>query len=61
MAKRQRSATALADNGLTNVSDYRFPEATRNNDQTKGKHTAANVALPGFVRAGLNRAVRGGL
>ena len=53
MAKKQKSTPAPADTVLKNVSDYRFPEATRKNnppakikgfedDQTKAKHTAAN-------------------
>jgi hypothetical protein len=29
MAKKQKPAAAPADDGLKNVSDYRFPEATR--------------------------------
>ena len=32
MAKKQKSTTAPADNGPKNVSDYRFPEATRKNN-----------------------------
>jgi hypothetical protein len=53
MAKKQKSTPAPADTVLKNVSDYRFPEATRKNnppakikgfedDQAKAKHTAAN-------------------
>jgi hypothetical protein len=53
MAKKQKSTPAPADTVLKNVSDYRFPGATRKNnppakikgfedDQTKAKHTAAN-------------------
>src|SRR5664280_886314 len=32
MAKKQKSTPAPADDGLKNVSDYRFPEATRKNN-----------------------------
>jgi len=31
MAKKQKPASAPADDALKNVSDYRFPEATRKN------------------------------
>jgi hypothetical protein len=43
MAKKQKSTTAPADNGLKNVSDYRFPEATRKNNPP------AKIAAEGFV------------
>ena len=32
MAKKQKSTTSLAETGLKNVSDYRFPDATRKNN-----------------------------
>ena len=32
MAKKQKPTPAPADDGLKNVSDYRFPEATRKNN-----------------------------
>ena len=43
MAKKQKPTTAPADNGLKNVSDYRFPEATRKNNPP------AKIAAEGFV------------
>jgi hypothetical protein len=43
MAKKQKSTTARAENGLKNVSDYRFPEATRKNNPP------AKIAAEGFV------------
>ncbi len=43
MAKKQKPATAPADSGLKNVSDYRFPEATRKNNPP------AKIAAEGFV------------
>src|ERR1035441_9672794 len=43
MAKKQKSTTAPADDGLKNVSDYRFPEATRKNNPP------AKIAAEGYV------------
>ena len=43
MAKKQKPATPPADNGLKNVSDYRFPEATRKNNPP------ATIAADGYV------------
>ena len=43
MAKKQKPTTAPADNGMKNVSDYRFPEATRKNNPP------AKIAAEGFV------------
>src|SRR5271165_2051301 len=43
MAKKQKSTTAPADNALKNVSDYRFPEATRKNNPP------AKIAAEGHV------------
>jgi hypothetical protein len=44
MAKKQKSTTAPADNGLKNVSDYRFPAATRK------KNPPAKIAADRTVR-----------
>src|ERR1035437_2619864 len=43
MAKQQKPTTAPADNGLKNVSDYRFPEAPRKNNPP------AKIAAEGHV------------
>jgi hypothetical protein len=43
MAKKQKPTTAPADDGLKNVSDYRFPEATRKNNPP------AKIAAEGYV------------
>ena len=43
MAKKQKSKAAAADSGLENVSDYRFPEATRKNNPP------AKIAAEGHV------------
>src|ERR1035437_6901534 len=43
MAKKQKSTPAPADDGLKNVSDYRFPEATRKNNPP------AKIAAEGYV------------
>jgi adenine-specific DNA-methyltransferase len=43
MTKKQKPTTAPADNALKNVSDYRFPEATRKNNPP------AKIAAEGFV------------
>jgi hypothetical protein len=43
MAKKQKPNPAPADNPLKNVSDYRFPEATRKNDPP------AKIAAEGYV------------
>ncbi|MGP8247683.1 MAG: site-specific DNA-methyltransferase, partial [Bryobacteraceae bacterium] len=43
MAKKQKSTTAPADDALKNVSDYRFPEATRKNNPP------AKIAAEGYV------------
>jgi adenine-specific DNA-methyltransferase len=43
MAKKQKSTTAPADDVLKNVSDYRFPEATRKNNPP------AKIAAEGHV------------
>src|SRR5450759_2547914 len=43
MAKKQKPTTAPADNALKNVSDYRFPEATRKNNPP------AKIAAEGYV------------
>lgn len=43
MAKKQKSTTAPADHALKNVSDYRFPEATRKNNPP------AKIAAEGYV------------
>jgi hypothetical protein len=43
MAKKQNPPTAPADNALKNVSDYRFPEATRKNNPP------AKIAAEGHV------------
>ena len=43
MAKKQKPAAAPADDGLKNVSDYRFPEATRKNNPP------AKIAAEGYV------------
>jgi adenine-specific DNA-methyltransferase len=43
MAKKLKSTTAPADNLLKNVSDYRFPEATRKNNPP------AKIAAEGYV------------
>src|ERR1017187_5008270 len=43
MAKRQKPTTAPADDGLKNVSYYRFPEATRKNNPP------AKIAAEGSV------------
>ena len=43
MAKKQKSTIAPSENGLKNVSDYRFPEATRKNNPP------AKIAAEGFV------------
>jgi adenine-specific DNA-methyltransferase len=43
MAKKQKSVGVPADDGLKNVSDYRFPEATRKNNPP------AKIAAEGYV------------
>jgi adenine-specific DNA-methyltransferase len=43
MAKKQKSTPAPADDALKNVSDYRFPEATRKNNPP------AKIAAEGYV------------
>src|ERR1022692_4226573 len=43
MAKKQKPTPAPADDGLKNVSDYRFPEATRKNNPP------AKIAAEGYV------------
>ena len=43
MAKKQKSTPAPADGTLKNVSDYRFPEATRKNNPP------AKIAAEGYV------------
>src|ERR1035441_4747577 len=43
MAKKQKSTPAPADTVLKNVSDYRFPEATRKNNPP------AKIAAEGYV------------
>ena len=43
MAKKQKPTTAPADTGLKNVSDYRFPDATRKNNPP------AKIAAEGSV------------
>src|ERR1035438_7071531 len=43
MAKKQKPTPAPADDGLKNVSDYRFPEATRKNIPP------ARIAVEGYV------------
>src|ERR1039457_6496969 len=43
MAKKQKPTPAPADDGLKNVTDYRFPEATRKNNPP------AKIAAEGFV------------
>lgn len=43
MAKKQKPATPPTDNRLKNVSDYRFPEATRKNNPP------ATIATDGYV------------
>jgi hypothetical protein len=43
MAKKQKSTTAPPDDALKNVSDYRFPEASRKNNPP------AKIAAEGFV------------
>jgi hypothetical protein len=43
MAKKQKPTTAPADGELKNVSDYRFPEATRKNNPP------AKIAAEGYV------------
>src|SRR5438876_6843283 len=43
MAKKQKSTAALADSALKNVTDYRFPEATRKNNPP------AKIAAEGYV------------
>jgi hypothetical protein len=45
MAKKQKSTTVPAANGMKNVSDYRFPEATRKNNPP------ANIAASRWVEA----------
>jgi hypothetical protein len=43
MAKKQKPTSAPADDALKNVSDYRFPEATRKNNPP------AKIAAEGYV------------
>ena len=43
MAKKQKLTTVPADTGLKNVSDYRFPDATRKNNPP------AKIAAEGSV------------
>jgi adenine-specific DNA-methyltransferase len=43
MAKKQKPTSAPTDGTLKNVSDYRFPEATRKNNP------AAKIAAEGYV------------
>ena len=45
MAKKQKSTAAPADNALKNVSDYRFPEATRKNNPPAKIAAEGNVPL----------------
>ena len=49
MAKKQKSTTSPADTGLKNVSDYRFPDATRKNNPPA--KIAAEGSVPLFPKA----------
>ena len=55
MAKKQKPPSPSPDNGLKNVSDYRFPEATRKNNPP------ATIAADGYVPIILNPAVDKGI